>query len=129
MKNAATPKGDNISLDTVDCTPKHPPIKNERSLELALIKGPLGFTQPEAFAIYGESCLHSTISTLQNDHGILFNRRPDKSTIKHYRQKPFYRYWLADCHQSEKALTLLNHYRRKRGAISSNDSFPKTKSA
>jgi hypothetical protein len=30
--------------------------------------------QPEAHELYGESCLHTTISTLWNKHGIAFKR-------------------------------------------------------
>lgn len=30
--------------------------------------------QPEAHELYGETCLHTTISTLWNDHGIAFER-------------------------------------------------------
>ncbi|MFW1678596.1 hypothetical protein ACFVYJ_12575 [Pontibacter sp. JAM-7] len=34
--------------------------------------------QPEAHELYGESCLHSTISTLANDHNLVFERVPEK---------------------------------------------------
>lgn len=114
-KEEATQMSGNSELDNSDNTAIKPPIKMELCITLLIQRGESGLTQPEAYSVYEESCLHTSISTLQNKHGLIIARSPDKSTAVHYRQKPFYRYWLADEYQSQKALVLLNHYRTKRG--------------
>ena len=115
MKNEATPKSGYTEMSTSDNTAIKPPIKKELCLTLLIQRGQQGITQPEAYTAYHESCLHTSISTLQQQHGLQINRVPDKETIVHYRQKAFSRYWLADNNQIEKATNLLNHYRTKRG--------------
>ncbi len=126
MKNEATPKGDNIQIGKTDVTSIQPPIKKELFIETLLRSGNRGITQPEAYLTYHESCLHTSVSTLQNLNGIAVLRRSDKSTIVHRRQRAFNRYWLADHNQAEKALRLLNHYRKQRNAppLSLNDIYP-----
>ncbi|WP_032095045.1 MULTISPECIES: hypothetical protein [unclassified Alteromonas] len=117
-KNEATPKGDNIKNGNSYVTEIGPRIKSEYTLEMLLKVGPNGITQPEAYSVYRESCLHSTISALQNQHDIKIMRRSDKQSIVHKRQKPFSRYWLPDIVQANRALTLLNFYRKQRNAPS-----------
>lgn len=108
-----------------------PKPKKEFVLEMALYSGSEGFTQPDAYKNYYESCLHTSISNLQQKHDIMFSRMPDKSTVRYQGQKPFYRYWLADQNQAKKALNLLNYYRAKRNvepvSLSLN-SFPSSSS-
>ena len=116
-KNKAAPLAKGHSNQQSNDTPKHPPLKIELVLEYALKVGFKGFTQPEAYANYHESCLHSSISELQNRHGIAFARRIDPSTRKHFRQSAFARYWLADVDAKLKAEALLQKYRIKRGVI------------
>ena len=58
--------------------------------------------QPEAYASYGETCLHTVISTLSNEHGIAFARASEKYGCHGAR---FTRYTLQE-HSREKALKL-----------------------
>lgn len=115
MKNEATPKSGNTEMSTSDNTAIKPPIKKELCLTLLIQRGQRGLTQPEAYSAYHESCLHTSISSLQQQHGLQIARLPDKATVVHYGQKAFNRYWLADENQVEKATNLLNYYRTKRG--------------
>lgn len=110
------------SIESINTKTEHnhsnankPPYKVELALNALLHKGPQGITQPEAFMIYRESCLHTTISSLKNGKGICFISQPDYETIAHFHQKPFSRYWLASNTDREKALKLLNAYRSNRG--------------
>ncbi|MCW8108078.1 hypothetical protein OPS25_06170 [Alteromonas ponticola] len=116
INSAAAPKDDNTNLNTGKSKPLHPPKKIERFLMLLIRKGSDGITQPEAFWDYRESCLHTSVSSLQKQHGITVARKPDKSTIVNYCQKAFNRYWLADDEQRKKAIILLNFFRSKRKA-------------
>lgn len=116
-KDKAAPRAKGHPTKQPNNIQKHPPLKIELVLELALKVGLRGFTQPEAYSIYHESCLHSSISVLQNRHGIAFNRCLDPSTRVHYRQSAFARYWLADTEARLKAEALLHKYRIKRGLI------------
>lgn len=68
--------------------------------------------QPEAYAAYGETCLHTVISTLSNEHGIAFARVSEK--YGNYGAR-FTRYTLQeDCR--EKALKLVGLYEQKEAA-------------
>lgn len=113
-KDEAAPKGDNIRVDAENCTPTRPPIKIERSLLAILSSGPRGLIQPEAYSQYGESCLHTVVSTLRNK-GINLISLPDHDSVRYFNQKPFSRYWLATDKDRLRAVNLLNHYRQKRG--------------
>lgn len=112
--DAATQAGDNIRVGTENCTPTRPPFKIERALYSILSNGDTGITQPEAYLFYGESCLHSTISTLKNRMGICFIAFRDLDSVRHYNQTPFNRYWLSTDVDRRKAEELLNRYREKR---------------
>lgn len=68
--------------------------------------------QPEAHKIYGETCLHSTISTLSNKHGIAFSRKSEKYGLYDSR---FTRYTLQEDSRN-KALELVALYERKKAA-------------
>ena len=116
MKYEATPKGDNITNGNSYVTETESPIKMELVIETLLRAGRYGVTQPEAYPIYRESCLNSSISALQNNHCINISRQSDITSKVHRKQKPFTRYWLPDEAQANKALNLLNYYRRQRNA-------------
>ena len=64
--------------------------------------------EPEALRLYGDTCLHSTISTLCNTHNIEFDRRPEKYGAFH---SMFTRYHLQPSSRTT-ALNLVNHYER-----------------
>lgn len=63
----------------------------------------------EAFNLYGETCLHSTISTLWNNKGIGFDRVLEPHTHRARGKTHFMRYTLQKRHRA-KALNLLQHY-------------------
>jgi hypothetical protein len=62
--------------------------------------------EPEALNLYGDTCLHSTISTLWNTHHIGFDRVPEKYGVYNV---SFTRYTLQESSR-ERALNLIAHY-------------------
>jgi len=62
--------------------------------------------EPEALALYSDTCLHSTISTLWNTHGIGFDRKSEKYGIH---GAMFTRYTLQESSR-ERAAQLIAHY-------------------
>ena len=80
MKNSAIPKNDTIRLVTDESTPKRNASKIEVALGSVLYTGDHGLTQPEAYKIYHESCLHSTVSALRHYHRINIKSAP--SSVK-----------------------------------------------
>lgn len=122
MKNAAIQKtNDDTFLVESESTPKHPPCKRECFLEFAISNYQKGITQPEAHACYRESCLRSTISSMQRTYGILFSREFDSNTVGYYRQRPFKRYWFKSEQHYKKAVSLLDDLKKARGANSQLD--------
>lgn len=63
----------------------------------------------EAFRLYGETCLHSTISTLSNQKGIRFERKLEKHRHKGGGYTHFTRYKLIEEDRS-KALAIVSFY-------------------
>jgi len=62
--------------------------------------------EPEALALYGDTCLHSTISTLWNTHSIGFDRKSEKYGLH---GALFTRYTLQESSR-ERAHQLIKHY-------------------
>jgi hypothetical protein len=62
--------------------------------------------QPEAHELYGETCLHTTISTLWNEHGIAFKRVAE--TYGKFDAR-FTRYTLIE-ESRERAIQLISSY-------------------
>jgi hypothetical protein len=112
MKKAATLKSNDLILHTNESKAKRPPFKLEETLICLLHRGPSGLIQPEAQDAYRESCLHTVISMLQNDYGILIMRRQEPKRNKY--RKPFTRYSLTDGKAEVLAVCLLNNLRFKR---------------
>jgi len=67
-----------------------------------------GLNELEAFRLYGETCLHSTISSLDNGHGIAFKRKREPHEHRGGGKTHFMRYWLAD---EARARILVSLYR------------------
>ena len=67
----------------------------------------------EALSLYGETCLHSTISDLSNKHGLIFKRVREAHKHQHGGITHFTRYTLAQESHSDAAM-LLKRY----GALS-----------
>lgn len=96
-----------------DASPIKPPKKIELFLQL-MINNPQGVTQPDAYAAYRDSCLNTMVSNLQRTHGIKIDRATDHSTVRHFGNHPFTRYWLANDIERQKSVDLLSHYRKRR---------------
>lgn len=65
--------------------------------------------QLEAFGLYGECCLHSTISDLANNHGLVFNRVREAHRHRNGGTVYFVRYTLMpECRPA--AAALLKHW-------------------
>tara|TARA_R110002012_G_scaffold311186_1_gene520507 strand:+ start:3702 stop:4091 length:390 start_codon:yes stop_codon:yes gene_type:complete len=111
MKKAATPKSNSLVLHTNESKAKRPPYKTEETLICLLQRGARGLIQPEAHKVYGDSCLHTVISILRNNHNILVIGEAEPP--RKYR-KPYTRYRLADDKAENLALCLLNNLRRRR---------------
>jgi len=103
------------SNDAANNTVKRAPYKIELCLMELLARKDSGLIELEALQAYGETCLHTTISTLSNDHGLAFKRDGHKHASKHGLVVRFTRYILANDEQVDKAKALLKHYRVKRG--------------
>ena len=99
--------------------------KRTSKIELCLIelleRGESGLIALEALEAYGDTCLHSTISTLSNDHGLTFKRSRHRHKSERGHTTIFVRYSLANDEQVKKAQTLLKHYRAMRGIVALED--------
>ena len=93
----------NQQINTSKIKPKAP-----LKIELCLV-------ELEAFQAYGETWLHSTISTLANDKGLMFKRQTESHIHQHRGKVYFTRYSLFDDNETQKAQLLLNNYQSKRG--------------
>lgn len=65
--------------------------------------------QLEALSLYGETCLHSTISDLANNHGLEFERKREAHTHQNGGTAYFIRYTLTE-ESRPRAANLLKHY-------------------
>lgn len=72
------------------------PSKKKRVLQALCKRGRQGFNRFEAERLLSDHCLHSTVSTLQNQHDIEIQR--EFETIPGYQGIPtrVCRYWIAD---------------------------------
>lgn len=82
-------------------TPKKTP-KYIICLEHLLARQADGLNELDALKLYGETCLHSTISTLSNNHGISFNRKLEPHKHRNRDTTHFMRYWLDDVNRAIK---------------------------
>lgn len=89
-------------------TPKNTP-KYIISLEHFLARQAEGLNQLDALSLYKETCLHSTVSTLSNNHGIDFKRKLEPHKHSGGGTTHFMRYWLNDV---SRALKLTNGYKK-----------------
>ena len=70
---------------------------------------------PEANKLYFDSCLHSTVSALQNKYGLEFEKTTEPSKV-FPKAKPFTRYKLSERSKPD-ALKLVQFWQKKRGFI------------
>ncbi len=115
MIDATTYKlDDSTDLDTGKLIAKRPPYKLELSILCLLRAANDGINQPEANRAYGETCLNTVVSTLQNSHGIAISRKSEPWQHRHNGNTHFNRYWLGNEAGVLKAVSLLNRLRHKR---------------
>ena len=89
--------------------PSRPWPKKVIALEYFLTRS---LVQLEAFSLYGETCLHTTVSDLSNRHGLVFDRRRESHGHQNGGTTYFTRYSLKE-ESREAAINLLNYYLRK----------------
>lgn len=108
MKQHSTPQ--NTGNNTV------PAIKHEMALSDLLQAGTTGISKLTELPAYGETALPTTISELILERGfVICKERRDH--IHQRGGKTFFTwYWLADQGEAQKAVTLVNHLRRRRFA-------------
>lgn len=75
-------------------TEKGYPLKSEAVIEAFLEHGDLNTI--EAGNIYGETCLHSSVSDLFRRYRLLIPRRDDFTVPRAWTPKPFKRYYVTD---------------------------------
>jgi len=92
-----------------------PPTKIELCLIELLKHGAHGLIELEALAAYGETSLHSTVSTLANSKGLIFKREKQRHNNRRGGAVYFTRYSLLNDGEITKAKSLLNTYQAKRG--------------
>jgi hypothetical protein len=92
-----------------------PPTKIELCLIELLKHGAHGLIELEALAAYGETSLHSTISTLANSKDLTFKREKQIHKNRQGGAVYFTRYSLLNDDEITKAKSLLNTYQAKRG--------------
>lgn len=61
-----------------------------------------GLNELDALRLYNETCLHSTVSTLSNKHGISFKRKFEPHKHRNGGTTHFMRYWLEDVNRAVK---------------------------
>jgi len=95
--------------------PNRPPFKLETVLMMFIEYGHSGMNQLEACKEYGESCLHTSVSTLYNQHGIIFKRKQENIKNRVGTTSRFTRYWFFSERDERKAENLINSFRKRRG--------------
>ena len=102
------------------------PTKTELCLVEFIHRSSEGLIQLEAFNAYGESCLHTSVSTLCNTKGIKFARETQPHINRMGGKTYFTRYWLLDDQEIAKAKALVIQCQIKRGLLSVGGSYEKT---
>jgi hypothetical protein len=94
---------------------KHPPAAPTATSKIKLLPKKIvslkilevrSLIEPEALKLYGDTCLHSTVSTLWNTHNIGFDRVSEKYGVH---KVSFTRYTLQE-NSKERAAQLIAHY-------------------
>ena len=115
MKNATSANQSSVLSKQYKTTITRPPFKIELCVDELVFRSSRGMNELEALQAYGETCLHTTISTLANKHGLIISRRTEPHNHKRGGVTRFTRYSLVDELSKRKALALLAHYQKRRG--------------
>jgi hypothetical protein len=117
MKNATSVNQSSVLTQPVKSTKIRPPFKIELCIDELLIRGSDGMIELEALQAYGETCLHTTVSSLANRHGLLIDRKSEPHKHRRGGTTHFTRYSLIDDKSVAKALNLLKHYSKLRRVL------------
>jgi len=116
MKKISAPKESVKTTDLYSNTkPKRAPFKIEVTAMLFVERGTKGMNSPEANCEYGESCLHTSVSTLYNDHGISFKRQSESFINRAGTKSTFTRYSILTIDDELRAKKLVEDFRVRRG--------------
>ena len=94
-----------------------PPFKMEVAARAFIECGTDGMNSLEANNEYGETCLHTSVSTLTHNHGINFKYQPESIKNRAGSISRFTRYSLLTDDDVLRAKKLINHYRSRRGLL------------
>jgi hypothetical protein len=114
-KNATSANPSSVLTKQVKYTKIRPSFKIELCIDELLYRGPKGMIELEAFQAYGETCLHTTISTLADKHDQIIDRKTEPHMHRRGGITHFTRYSLTDELSIQKAKALLLHYMKLRG--------------
>jgi hypothetical protein len=93
-----------------------PPCKHELALFDLLCAGLTGISKLTELPSYGETSLPTTISELYLDRGFTIDRVRKPHVTRHKTNTFFTWYWLANTREAEKAIALVNAFRKARNA-------------
>jgi hypothetical protein len=108
----ATQKSSHGHDSQSDYTPINDPTKIEECLILLLTRHETN--THDAGRAYNETCLHSEVSILQKDHGIMVDRV--RKQIPNARSKAAYAHYFLTGDKRSKAIKLVDRLRSKRNA-------------
>lgn len=91
-----------------NCTPKY-----IVALECFLERQEQGLTTLEAMNLYGDTCLHTTVSDLCNNRGLGFRRVPEEHCHRGGGKTKLMRYWLLP-QSVEQATAVIESYKNKK---------------
>lgn len=117
MKKIATPNKEAATKHDTHSTTKltRPPFKIEVAAMAFIENGSQGMNSLEANRKYGDTALHTSVSTLTHDHGIHFKRQPEDIENRAGAISRFTRYSLLTDDDVKRAMILVNYYRSRRG--------------
>jgi hypothetical protein len=116
MKNATPETQSGALTGHVKYTKIKAPFKIELCIDELIFRGPAGMIELEALQAYGETCLHSTISSLANRHGLIIDRKMEPHRHRRGGLTHFTRYSLVDEKSIVKARDILTHYSKIRNS-------------
>jgi hypothetical protein len=114
MKNATSETQSSALTSQVKYTKTRAPFKIELCIDELLLRSSEGLIELEALQAYGETCLHSSVSTLSNKHDLIINRKTEPHQHRRGGITHFTRYSLVDEDSIKKAHNILAHYLKTR---------------
>lgn len=115
MINATSANQSSVLNQQSKTTRTRHPFKIEICVDELILRDLKGMNELEALQSYGETCLHTTISTLANKHGLVIKRLSEPHNHRRGGVTHFTRYSLVDELSIRKANILLIDYQKRRG--------------